>query len=58
MWQVEFPQHGGKVVRLTVAAPADQESADVIVTMSAACTEAGLKVDPFEATAVRLNPAA
>lgn len=58
MWRVEFPQHGGKVVRMDVAAPADQESADVIVIMSAALTEAGLRVDPFEARAVNLGPAA
>ncbi len=58
LWRVEFPQPAGKVVSLDVAAPVDQESADVIVNMSAALTEAGMSVDPFEATAVNLGPAA
>lgn len=58
LWRVEFPQHGGKVVRMAVAAPVNQESVDVIVAMSAALTEAGLRVDPFEATATNLGPAA
>ncbi len=55
LWHVEFPV-GNQVVKMDVAAPVGEERADVLLHMTAALASAGVKVDPFEATAELIGP--